>query len=99
MPDPLIKWAKRNTHSNPPLFPWGLKRLTRPLPSLLPPTRKGGKKYLSSRTRPRFSTFYQRKCQASYPFHSCVFLFLATLMKSFGTQNMDLCLKCLPPPR
>ena len=23
MPDPLIKWAKRNTHSDPPLFPWG----------------------------------------------------------------------------
>ena len=44
MPDPLIKWAKRNTHSDPPLFPWGLKRLTRPLLSLLPPTRKGGKK-------------------------------------------------------
>ena len=44
MPDPFIKWAKRNTHSDPPLFPWGLKRLTRPLLSLLPPTRKGVKK-------------------------------------------------------
>ena len=37
MPDPLIKWAKRNTHSDPPLFPCGLKTLTRPLLSLLPP--------------------------------------------------------------
>ena len=31
MPNPLIKWAKRNTHSDPPPIPWGLERLTRPL--------------------------------------------------------------------
>ena len=42
MADPLIKWAKQNTHSDPPLFPLGLKRWTPPLLSLLPPTRKGG---------------------------------------------------------
>ena len=59
MPDRFIKWAKQNTHSNSPLFPRGLKRLTQPLFSLLPPTRKGEKKYLFSRTRSGFSAFYQ----------------------------------------
>ena len=39
MPNPIIKWVKRNTHSYPPpLFPEGLKGLTRPLLSLLPPS-------------------------------------------------------------
>ena len=51
MPNPLIKWAKRNTHSNPP-HPLGAKRFKQPLsfPHSHPQGKEGGKKYLFSDT-------------------------------------------------
>ena len=52
MPNPLIKWAKRNTHSDPPPPPSGAKKVaaTSPFPT---PTQKERRKknYLFSDTR------------------------------------------------
>ena len=51
MPNPLIKWAKRNTHSDPP-HPSGAKKVVATSPFLTPTQKeRGGVKYLFSDTR------------------------------------------------
>ena len=90
MHNPLIKWAKRNAHSDPPI-PWGLKG-SRDLSPFLTPThkeRRGKKKYLFSDTR-------------KMPVIVCLLrstLQHALLMKSFEIQSIYMCFNCfaLPP--
>ena len=98
MPNPLIKWAKRNTHSDPP-HPSGAVKVAATSPSNTPTQLERRNKQVSFfSTISGFSAFYQEKCRTSLLCLLNLFLCHAPPMKNFGIRNMYSCMRCFPPP-
>ena len=100
MPNPLIKRAKRNTHSDPPPPSLGGSKGGRNL-SFEPPTwlERRNKQVSFFSTISGFFAFYQEKCRTSLHCLLNLFLCHAPPMKKFGIQNMYPCMRCFPPPK
>ena len=97
MPNPLMKWAKRNSHSDPP--PGGAIKVAATSPSNTPTRSDQRNKQVSfSSTISGFSAFYQEKCRTSLLCRLNLFLCRAPPMKNFGIRNMFSCVSPPPPP-
>ena len=89
MPGPLKKWAKRNTHSDPPPHPSGAIKVAATSPSTTPTQLERRNKQVSFfSTISGFSAFYHEKCRTSLLCLLNLFLCHTPPMKNFGIRNM-----------
>ena len=92
---PPYNWAKRNAHSDPP-HPSGAIKVATTSPSNTPTKLERRNKQVSFfNTISGCSSFFLAKCRTSLLCLLNLFLCHAPSIKSFGIQNMYLCMRCL----